>query len=100
MDDRRRSPRKPLEADVEYECGSVKATARLANIGRTGIYIATPVALTNGSHLKLRFALPDGRSIVAQARVAHSQTGIGMGIAFVSIKSEDVAHIQEFLEGE
>src|SRR3982750_992855 len=100
MDDRRRSPRKPLSAEVEYESGGVRVVSRIADIGTLGIYIETPSPPPVGAHLKITFTLPSGHLIEIEGRVAHRQTGIGMGVAFISLSTEGLEHIQRFVDAE
>jgi hypothetical protein len=97
MQNIRRSQRKPLLADVEYESAGVRVKARINNIGTLGVFIETDSPLSVGVHLRLRFTMPGGRTIESGGVVAHRQTGSGMGIAFVSIGAEEVEHIRNWL---
>jgi len=100
MQNTRRSERKSLLAEVEYESAGVIRKAQLKNIGTLGVFIQTESPLSVGVHLKLRFTLPSGPVIETQGVVAHRQTGTGMGVAFISIGAGEVKHIKEFIDGE
>jgi hypothetical protein len=98
MENTRRSERKPLLAEVEYESAGARAKAHIKNIGTLGVFIETELPLSVGVHLRLKFTLPTGPVIETQGVVAHRQTSAGMGIAFISIGAEEVKHIKEFLD--
>jgi hypothetical protein len=100
LQDRRGSPRKPLVAEVEYETAGVRAKARINNVGTLGVFIEEESRLPVGARLKLRFRLPDDHTIEAEGVVAHRQTGVGMGVAFVTIGAEAVRRIRDFIEAD
>ena len=99
-DNQRRSPRKPLITDVEYKSAGAQVRARLANIGTLGVYIETDSPLVVGMHLELTFVLPGGHPIETKGVVVHQQTGRGMGVAFVSMRAEDINQISAYVESE
>lgn len=100
MQDQRRSERIPLLIDVEFESAGVRRKARITNLGTLGVFIETDSPLTVGLHLKLRFSLERGQQIETYGVVAHRQTGLGMGVAFISISSEEVKQIKKLIGGE
>ncbi|MFP5261374.1 MAG: PilZ domain-containing protein [Blastocatellia bacterium] len=100
MQNTRRSERKPLLVEVEYESAGVHLKAHINNIGTLGVFIGTDSPLPVGVHLRLRFSLPGGRVIETGGVVAHRRTGAGMGIAFVSVGAEEVEHIRRFIDSE
>lgn len=100
MENIRRSQRKSLLAEVEYESAGARVKARINNIGTLGVFIETGSPLPVGVHLRLKFTMPSGRIIETAGVVAHRQTGSGMGIAFISIGAEEVEHIREFIDAE
>ena len=100
MQNTRRSERKSLLEEVEYESAGVRLKAKIKNIGTLGVFIQTESPLSVGMHLKLKFTLPSGPVIETQGVVAHRQTGTGMGVAFISIGAGEVKHIKEFIDGE
>jgi hypothetical protein len=100
MQNIRRSERKSLLVDVEYETAGGPVKAHIKNIGTLGVFVETESPLSVGVHLRLRFTLPTGRTIETRGVVAHRQTGAGMGVAFISIGIEEVKHIKEFIDAE
>jgi uncharacterized protein (TIGR02266 family) len=100
MQNTRRSERKPLLAEVEYETAGVRLKAHIKNIGTLGLFIETASPISVGAHLRLRFTLPTGAVIETSGVVAHRQTGSGMGVAFISIGAQEVKHIKEFIDSE
>ena len=98
MQNTRRSDRKSLVVDVEYESAGGRVKARINNIGTLGVFIETDSPLSVGVRLRLRFTLPGGRMIETDGVVAHRQTGAGMGIAFISTGVEEVEHIRRFID--
>jgi hypothetical protein len=100
MQNIRRSQRKPLLVEVEYQSAGMRLKARINNIGTLGVFIETDSPLQVGVHLTLRFIMPSGRVIDTGGVVAHRRTGAGMGIAFISIGAEEVEHIRQFIDAE
>ncbi|HEX8185523.1 MAG TPA: PilZ domain-containing protein [Blastocatellia bacterium] len=100
MENTRRSQRKPLLVEVEYESAGARVKARINNIGTLGVFIETASPLQVGVHLTLKFTLPNGREIYSGGVVAHRQTGAGMGIAFISIGAQEVEHIRQFIDAD
>ena len=98
MQNSRRSERKSLLAEVEFETAGVRLKAYIKNIGTLGVFIETDSPISVGVHLRLRFILPTGPVIETQGVVAHRQTGSGMGVAFISIGAQEVKHIKEFID--
>ena len=98
MQNRRHSPRKSLNTEVEYEAAGVRAKARLNNVGNLGVFIEGDSQLPVGAHLRLRFRLPEGEVVEVEGVVAHRQTGGGIGVAFISVGAEAAKRIREFVE--
>jgi hypothetical protein len=96
--ERRRSKRIPLLTEAEYECNGAFAKSNIADIGLFGVFIYTESPLREGEKLKLSFALPDGHVVVSEGLVAHCQPGLGMGIAFTTLKTEDLQRIEQLLD--
>ncbi|HKY03564.1 MAG TPA: PilZ domain-containing protein [Blastocatellia bacterium] len=100
MHDQRRSERIPILIDVEFESAGVRRKARITNLGTLGVFIETDSPLTVGLRLKLSFSLEQGQLIEAYGVVAHRQTGSGVGVAFISISSDQVNQIKKLIEGQ
>jgi Tfp pilus assembly protein PilZ len=100
MQNRRRSERKPLAANVECHTAFTCIKARIKNIGTLGVFVETDSPLGVGSRLRLVFELPEGVKIEANGIVAHRETGRGIGVAFISIGAEEAKHIRGYIEAE
>lgn len=98
--ERRQSARGVLLTEVQYEGAGVQAATRISDINPSGVFIDALTPLPVGAALKLRFTLPGGQEIAAEGVVVHSQTMIGMGVAFTSLKPEDAKLIQEMIDAD
>jgi hypothetical protein len=96
----RRFERIALLIAVEFESAGVWVKGRITNMGTLGVFIETDSPLPVGAHLRLRFSLEGGQEIQTPGVVAHRQTGMGMGVAFISIGSEEVKQIEKLIDGE
>ena len=100
MEDQRRSERIPLDTEVEFESAGARVRAKITNIGLLGVFIETNSPLPVGSRLRLKFSLMGGQEFEAEGLVAHRQTGLGMGVAFISLGSGQAKRVKKFLEGD
>ena len=100
MRDQRRSERLSLLMAVEFESAGVWIKGRITNIGTLGIYIETASPLPVGAHLRLKFHLQGSPEIQTAGVVAHQQTGLGMGVAFISIGGDVVKQIERLIDEE
>ncbi|MDP8222877.1 MAG: TIGR02266 family protein [Candidatus Lernaella stagnicola] len=98
--DQRRDARVPLKARVDYELLSEDTFLfeYTSNLSRGGIFLATRNPLPIGTHLSLRFTLPEnGRIIDTNGQVAWineyrpggDNINPGMGIEFTDLNDED-----------
>ncbi|HMG34834.1 MAG TPA: PilZ domain-containing protein [Blastocatellia bacterium] len=92
--DQRRASRSGLLIEVRYEGAGVRAQTRISDISVTGVFVETLSPPPVGAVVKMSFSLPDGRTVEAEGVVKHIQPGIGMGIEFSSLKSEDEEFIR------
>jgi uncharacterized protein (TIGR02266 family) len=91
--DKRRASRSGLLVEVRYEGAGVRAQTRISDISQTGVFVETISPQPVGSKVSLFFSLPGGHSVQAEGVVRQVQPGIGMGIEFVDLKSEDAEYI-------
>lgn len=97
---RRSSPRVVLGIPVSYRFGNTIAAALTLNVGHGGLAVRTTSPLDGGSTMKVRFRVPDGKKeIEAHARVAWTDRRVGMGLQFTTITPDDLAAIDEFVQG-
>jgi len=78
---------------------AIKAKRRMDDLSEDGMFIATPASYLPESVLDLKFRLfNDDVPIEVQAEVRYVQEGIGMGVCFLNLKSEDRKRIRKFVE--
>ena len=94
--ERRLNKRISFIKDMEVGVG----LRRSADLSLGGMYLETVTNFPIGSILDLRFKLQanDDHTIQAQAKVLYEHTGIGIGLCFVNLSSEDYEKINLFVE--
>jgi hypothetical protein len=90
----KRKKRLHISADV-FINRTVKAEG--LDLSEDGMYMYTTKRYVAGSIIEASFKL-DGNEINVQAKVVHSQPGIGLGVHFVDIKEGTHKMIKNFLE--
>lgn len=78
----------------------MRAKGIISNIGALGVFIEAESQLPVGTRLKLRFLLPDDQIVEAEGVIAHRQTGVGVGVAFVAVGAETMKRINRFLSAD
>lgn len=96
--ERRHSSRGTLLTEVQYEGAGIHGQTRISDINLSGVYIDALSPLPVGAVLKLFFTLSGGQRVVTEGVVVHSQTGMGMGVEFTSLKPEDAKLIQAAID--
>ncbi len=95
---RRSSPRVALGIPVAYRFGNSIAAALTLNISRGGLAIRTTNPLAAGAMHKVRFQFPGARkNLEAEATVAWTDRGVGMGLQFTRLEPVDKAGIGDFV---
>ena len=97
-DERRHSSRGTLFTEVQYEGAGIHAETRISDINLSGVFIDALSPVPVGAAVNLSFILPGGQRVATEGVVVHSQPGIGMGVAFTSLKAEDAKLIQETID--
>lgn len=108
-DDRRRSPRVMVSIEVAFSNESKYVYASTADISSTGMFIITQEPEEMGTHLSLRFKLPDDDDVFeldGQVRwFRHEVTGAdgkrlspGMGIEFMQLKQSHKQRLELLLK--
>jgi uncharacterized protein (TIGR02266 family) len=95
--DRRAGSRAPLVAPVSYRSGSQAGTATTIDLGRGGLAIRTMTPLAPASAATVRFELPGGLVVEADARVIWSSGRTGMGLQFERLDPDAQAAIDDFV---
>ena len=99
--DRRRAPRVLVDLEVDYASEENYLFAYITDISATGIFVRTTTPEQPGTHLNLRFQLPDANNSSAKIEVegeviwvnpyrpgAPDNLHPGMGIRFVGLDDE------------
>lgn len=102
-DERRGGPNKRVFIEVEIGLSSDSHiyTGISLDVSTGGVFVATYEPSAPGTAISLYFVLPDGHVVNAQGvvrwtRAATADAAPGMGVAFVDISSESIAHIASF----
>jgi len=95
-DERRIDKRVPFIQEVEIVG---MGTRRCSDLSVGGMYLETIAPYTPGEALPLRLKLQesDPRPIEVQSRVLYVHPGIGVGLGFVDLKSEDRKRIEKMV---
>ena len=105
--DARKHSRHDVETAIDFSSETNFFHGLSENLSEGGIFIATYEHSPIGTHLRLRFALPDEEApIEAEAEVRWLRvynpdtpdTMPGMGLRFTTISDHDVARIGEFIQ--
>jgi uncharacterized protein (TIGR02266 family) len=97
--DRRSGPRVVLGIPVAYRSGDSISAAVTLTLGKGGLGIRTTTPLETGTRVRVRFRLPNARKDVdADARVAWSDSRVGMGLQFERIDPADQSAIDQFVD--
>ena len=94
MGEIKRKKRLHISADV-FINHTVKAEG--LDLSEDGMYLYTSKQYVAGSIVEVSFKL-DGVEVDVQAKVVHSQPGIGLGVQFADIKGETHKEIKRFLD--
>jgi uncharacterized protein (TIGR02266 family) len=102
LDERRSSPRIPVEMWVEESTDRELYFQRGANISAGGIFLERTIPHSKGTIVNLQFTLPeDSVPIRVKGEIVNvgDATGeLGMGVKFLDLKDEDLRRIEEFIE--
>lgn len=86
--------RMTLPVTVRFDPADPGASLTCRDISPSGAFLAADVLLAEGTDMYCEFALPDGRPVLASARVVRVATasdeprGAGMGVAFVGLDDD------------
>jgi hypothetical protein len=97
--ERRRSDRKRLIVDVKFEGGDATGIANTRDIGIGGLYIKTNAELSTGTEISMHMTLA-GEDFKVLGVVAYADPGLGVGVRFKELSSEDEILLKKELESE
>jgi len=100
--ERRASPRIPVEMWVEESTERELYFQRGANIGLGGLFLERTIPHPRGTVVTLQFTLPqDTVSITVKGEIVNigdSPGELGMGIKFLNLSAEDEERLRQFIE--
>lgn len=90
-----------IEVEIGLSTESHFYTGLSLDVSTGGVFVATYAPAARGTSLTLYFVLPDGHVVNAEGvvrwtRAATEHAAPGMGVAFVNISRESLAHITNF----
>jgi len=94
----RKHPRVRLVTQVESHTSHQVSLGRVENVSIGGMLILSRETFERGTEVTVRFNLPDGKHVEAQARIAHTKPGEQMGVQFVDISDEARRSIAGFVQ--
>jgi uncharacterized protein (TIGR02266 family) len=93
-EERRFSPRIPLQADVVLACGSQFFSGTATDLSARGVFVATRRPLDIGTNVSLELTVPEGqvlaRGVVRWRRAPDADGVAGVGIELVDLSDLDV----------
>jgi hypothetical protein len=97
-DERRTFPRCPLSAEAEVvEAQSrTKMNARVSDLSRMGCFVEMMSPFPLGANLKMRI-MKNKTPLLAHGRVAFSSGGMGMGVRFTALDSDQIPLLEKWL---
>jgi len=92
-----------IEVEIGLTTESHIYTGLSLDVSTGGVFVATYDPAPSGTTVQLYFVLPDGHVVNAEGvvrwtRAASSDASPGMGVAFVAISAESLAHIASFCD--
>jgi hypothetical protein len=98
LPERRQFPRYPFTATVEMvePQSQTRIQGRTSDLSRGGCYVDSTSSFPAGSSLVIRLT-KDTRSFEAQAQVAYSIDGMGMGIRFTVADAEQILTLEKWV---
>lgn len=84
----RRHPRVCVPLTVVLDCMSGRREVRVADLGAGGCYVDTLTGVVPKETVGLTFLLQEGTTMALSGTVAYVHPGIGFGVEFTSLTSE------------
>lgn len=97
--ERNRAVRQPFVASaIVTEIGTEKQIRGVVrNLNLFGCYVETSAPFTPGAKVRLTIT-HNGRMFTSPGKVAHAVANKGMGVAFTSVRSDDQAILEKWME--
>jgi hypothetical protein len=87
----------PQSVWVYWRCGRSEDTSRVRDISIGGVFIETRKILPVDASVELNFLVEDG-GIVAKAAVRYVLAGVGVGLQFKNVRTEDQGHFTTMMK--
>jgi len=88
MVDRREKPRLTVSLDAEWDGITGHHPAKVANLSEGGCYLDTVGEVRRGEIVGFRVQLTDDDWLYLEGEVRHYSAGLGFGVRFVDLNSE------------
>ncbi len=95
--ERRKTDRKKLIVDVEFDGGDATGISNTRDIGIGGLYITTEAALKTGDEISLKMTF-GGQEFAVKGIVAYVDEGVGVGVRFKDLTYDQISHLKRELE--
>ena len=82
---------------IYWRCGSSEDTSRVRDISVGGVFIETKKILTIDATVELNFLVEEG-GLVAKAVVRYVLPGVGAGLQFKNVRTEDQDHFAAMMK--
>ena len=95
--ERRNNERKQILLEAKWKSMSRRHEARVDDVSLGGCFVNTYAKVELGEHVDLEIQLPSGEWLPLRGQVASYQPGVGFGISFTSLTSEETAGLKELM---
>ena len=82
---------------VYWRCGRAEDTSRIRDMSVGGVFVETKKILPIDATIELNFLVEDG-GIVAKAAVRYVLPGVGVGLQFKNVRTEDQPHFAAMIK--
>lgn len=96
-DERRSNERKRILLEAKWKGMSRRHEARVDDVSLGGCFVNTYAQAELGEHINLEIHLPSGGWLPLRGHVASYQPGVGFGMSFTSLTTEETAGLKELL---
>jgi Tfp pilus assembly protein PilZ len=95
--ERRSNNRKRIQLEANWESMSRRHEARVDDVSLGGCFVNTYAQVELGEHVNLEIQVPSGEWLPLRGQVASYQPGVGFGMSFTSLTTEEAARLKELL---
>jgi hypothetical protein len=97
LEERRTDLRVPLNLPARYDGLSGAVEARVEDISVSGCFINTRGQVNEGETINVEIQLSSGELLHLPGRVTSHQPGIGFGVAFDNLSSEQMGRLLQLI---